>query len=890
MRIESNMTNVKNDAQPRVRFDVEGMTCAACERAVTKAVSRVEGVDDVVVSLMTNTMDVTYAPGVRAHAAVEDAVEKAGYHARRKQKNKEVTQEEESVFEKQAKEMKRRLVISVPFLIALLYVAMGPMIGLPLPSFLEGEAGSVNYALTQFLLALPIVFANRAYYVHGVKSLIHGSPNMDALIALGSGAAVVYGVFALYRIGYGMGVGDAALVMTYRHDLYFEGAGTILTLITVGKALEVRSKIRTTTSVRALMDLQPKTAQVVRNGVEETLPIGEVRLGDHIVVRPGERIPLDGRVVDGESAVDESAITGESVPVTKTYGDAVTGATVNGTGVFTFEVTALPEETTLAQIIALVQDANATKAPIQNLADRIAGVFVPVVIGIALVTFGVWLLRGEPFEFALRLAITVLVISCPCALGLATPVVVMVATGKGAEHGLLIKSAEALEILHEVDAIAFDKTKTITEGHPFVTDLVVPDGHAEAAERLLGWAASLEASSEQPLAEAIVHAAKARALPLLPVSDFEAVPGHGVKGVVTEDGQEHSIVGGNVKMMQREGVDTEAFETSVAALAREGKSPMYFACDGQLLGLIAAADVVKNTSEKALADLKARGIRPVMLTGDHEQTAKAIAQSLGMEDVVAEVLPQDKERIVRTLRGEAGTARVGMVGDGINDAPALAQADVGIAIGAGTDVAMDSADIVLVRSDLQDVVSAVDLSRLTKRKIKQNLFWALIYNCICIPVAAGVLYPTWGITLNPMIAAAAMSLSSLFVMANALTLTRFDVKHDTAYVPAETAENSVHIRPLEGEETTVREVLPIGYNKEEKKQEDRMKKTLTIEGMSCMHCQKRVSDALNALDGVNATVDLDAGKAKVELPDGMDDETLRHAVEEAGYDVTAIEG
>ncbi|MDD7592848.1 MAG: heavy metal translocating P-type ATPase [Peptoniphilaceae bacterium] len=907
------MTEQIRAERKKERFDVEGMTCAACERAVTKAVSKLEGVDEAVVSLMTNSMDVAYDDARVTPAEIEKAVSEAGYtaHLRQTQKRKSVAPEE-SVFEKAAREMRGRLLLSVPFLALLLYVAMGPMVGLPLPAFLSGMEGSSNYAFVQLLLVTPIVFANRNYFVHGMKSLVHGSPNMDALIAVGSGAAVLYGIFALFRINYGMGFGHPELVMTYRHDLYFEGAGTILTLITVGKYLEVRSKIRTTTSVRALVDLQPKTAHVLRDGREETLPIEEVRVGDHLVVRPGERVPLDGRLVEGASSIDESAITGESVPVSKGVGDRVTGATMNGTGAFVFEVTAVQEETTLSKIIALVEDANSTKAPIQALADRIAGVFVPVVMGIALLTFGFWMWRGEPFEFALRLSISVLVISCPCALGLATPVVVMVATGKGAENGLLIKSAEALELLHEVDAIAFDKTKTITEGHPFVTDVVVPRGSREEADRLIHRAALLEASSEQPLAEAIVAAAHEE--PTGQVSDFEAVPGYGVKGVV-DDGVPHVMVGGNLKMMRREGVDTTPFEGAAERLASEGKTPMYFAIDGRPAGLIAAADVVKNTSKEAIHALKERGIRPIMLTGDHDETARAIAQSLALEDYVADVLPQDKERLLREL-GQRG--RVGMVGDGVNDAPALARADVGIAIGAGTDVAIESADIVLVRSDLQDVVSAVDLSRRTKVKIKQNLFWALIYNVICIPVAAGVLYPRFGVTLNPMIAAAAMSLSSLFVMGNALTLQRFKVQHDTAYVPAKAGEHPIAVHALDGrdERDAVRKSHEMGYNNrrptarpalktdciapEGRKatsgeammtmKEGTMNKTMKIEGMSCMHCQKRVADALNAIEGVEATVNLEDSRADVTLTADVADDVLKQAVEDAGYEVTAIEG
>lgn len=877
------MDEVHSQSMKKERFDVEGMTCAACERAVTRAVEKLDGVDHAVVSLMTNSMDVQYDANALTAGEIEAAVAKSGYGAKRRlPKTESKTRKEapeESIFEKQAKNMLQRLRISVPFLFALLYVAMGPMVGLPLPGFLRGMEGSVNFAFLQFLLVLPIAIANRSYFTHGFRALWNRTPNMDSLIAMGAAAAMGYGIFAQFRMAYGLGFGHPDVVMQYMHDLYFEGAGTILTLITVGKYLEVRSKIQTTGSVRALMDLQPKTARRVVDGKMEEVPVEEIRVDDLISVRPGERIPLDGVIVEGESAVDASAITGESMPVAKRKGDKVTGATLNKTGAFLFRATAVGEETTLAKIIELVQEANATKAPIQALADRIAGVFVPVVIGIAFLTFIVWMVLGQPFEFALRLAITVLVISCPCALGLATPVVVMVATGKGAENGLLIKSAEALEILHESDAIAFDKTGTITEGHPVLTDMLV----RMEPDVLLRLAASLETASEQPLAEAIRNAAQERGLSLLPVYDFQAVPGRGVRGRVVLAEETREVIGGNRRMMEAAGIDLHEAEidSMQERLAGEGKTPMYFAVDGRFAGILAAADVVKPSSKKALADLKARGIRPIMLTGDNDLTAAAIAKALELQEYVADVLPEEKERILREKRGDG---RIGMVGDGINDAPALARADVGIAIGAGTDVAIESADIVLVRSDLQDVVSAVDLSRRTKEKIKQNLFWAFIYNVICIPVAAGVFYPAFGLTLNPMIAAAAMSLSSLFVMANALTLTRFRVDHAPAAETTGQRKVDLHIERLlrseQGDALSVEEVKP---------KEDVMKKTLVIEGMSCKHCKMHVENALNALDGVEATVDLEQGKAEVALQKDVADQTLKDAVEEAGYSVTAIE-
>ncbi|WP_276872663.1 heavy metal translocating P-type ATPase [Levyella massiliensis] len=887
------------------RYDVEGMTCAACENAVTRAVAKLDGVEEVRVSLMTNAMDVAYDRQKMSARQIEKAVQDAGYDAHLKPKKSERTagkssaQPEQSPFAKQAEDMRQRLRISVPFLLALLYVAMGPMIALPLPKALSGMEGSANFALLQFLLVLPIAFANRIYFTHGFRSLWKRQPNMDSLIAVGAAAGLIYGVFALFQISYGMGFGDAKRVMQYRHDLYFEGAGTILTLITLGKYWEVKSKLKTTGSLRALMDLQPKTARVVHNGVETIVGIEEVEKGDILSVRPGERIALDGVVVEGRSSVDESAITGESIPVEKGVGDKVTGATMNKVGAFRFRATAVGEETTLAKIIELVEEAQATKAPMQALADKIAGIFVPVVIGISILTLAVWLLVGQPFTFALRLAICVLVISCPCALGLATPVVVMVATGKAAENGLLIKSAEALEILHEAKILALDKTGTITEGHPHVTDILVAENWD--TETILQLAGSLEKDSEQPLAEAIVQAAKQKDIPLLAVEDFEAVPGRGVKGQVTKEEKTYALAVGNRRFMNEEGIAIDALQNEAESLAEQGKTPIYFAADGVVIAILAAADVIKNTSRKALHALQERGITPVMLTGDNEKTARAIANDLGIDRYVAGILPQDKERYVREWQ-EDGKVKVGMVGDGINDAPALVRANVGIAIGAGTDVAVDSADMVLVRSDLQDVVSAVDLSAKTKKKIQENLFWAFFYNVICIPLAAGVFYPAFGITLNPMIAAAAMSLSSVFVMTNALTLRRFRVIHEEKYTAAEKNQVRIAIRSLPATigynniETKLGDALKghsAGQHVEEmhneKESEESMKKVLHIEGMSCVHCQKHVSDALNALDGVQATVDLENAKADVEITGSVNDDTLKKAVTDAGYTVTSIE-
>ncbi len=891
---------MENINQTKKRFDVRGMTCSACQASVTKAVDKLEGVDHADVNLMTNTMDVTYDPEVVDPSSIEKAVFDAGYEASAqdkeegKAKSKAKTQEK-SVFEEQAESMKFRLQVSVPLLLILMYFSMGSMFGAPIPSWMEGAEGAMSFALLQFVLTIPIVFVNRVYFTRGFKALFKGAPNMDSLIAIGSAAAMVYGVFALFRIGYGLGFDNHEVVHTYMHDLYFEGAAMILTLITVGKYLEVRSKIRTTGAITALMDLQPDTATVIVDGVEKTVPIEEVSVGDVIVIRPGERIPLDGVVLSGQTSVDESALTGESLPVEKAVGDKVVGATINKTGRVTFEATHVGEDTTLSKIIDLVQDANATKAPIQNLADKISGIFVPIVIVIALATFVVWLLLGHPLEFAMRLAISVLVISCPCALGLATPVVIMVATGKGAESGVLIKSAESLEVLHEVDAIAFDKTGTITEGKPFVTDVRPIQGIE--ADDLLRYATAIEQGSEQPLASAIIEAAMKKELDIPETKDFEAVPGRGVRGQVMVDGEFQTILGGNKALMADNNIDFEFAFGDAEELAGQGKTPMYFALNNKLIGLIAAADVIKNTSESALKQLKELGIETIMITGDNQKTAQAIADELGIDEFVADVLPQQKDEIISSYH-EKGK-KIAMVGDGINDAPALARANVGIAIGAGTDVAIESADIVLIKSDLQDVATAVRLSHETIKKIKQNLFWAFIYNVIGIPIAAGLLYPFTGITLNPMFAAAAMSLSSVFVVTNALLLQGFKDDHEVHYQPKDELVSDYEVAFITGEPTgTVESNLKEGNskqiqpetNEETNKGENSMKKVMHIEGMTCNHCKANVEKALNGIDGVEAEVNLEEKIANVELEGGVTDAELVQAVTDAGYEVVSVEG
>ena len=749
------------------KFTVTGMTCSACSAAVERAVGQVQGVSSVNVNLLANSMVVEYDEGVLQPSSIIAAVSDAGYSASLAGQSPAQTQSGKvsQIIEGEIAHMKRRVVISLVFMVILMYVAMGPMLGLPVPAFLLGLENAGTMALVQLLLTLPVLYVNRQYFQMGLKTLWKRSPNMDSLIAIGSGAAVLYGVFALFRIVYGLGHGQLDLVARYSHDLYFESASMILTLITLGKFLEARSKGRTSDAIAKLMDLAPKTATVIRSGQEVEIPVAELVVGDIIVIRPGESIPVDGVIVEGSSAIDESAITGESIPVAKTVGDQVISATLNKAGSFKFEATRIGEDTTLAQIIRLVEEAGASKAPIAKLADKISAVFVPVVIAIALVSFGVWLLLGYSFEFALTTAVAVLVISCPCALGLATPVAIMVGTGQGALHGVLIKSAEALETAHSVDTVVLDKTGTITEGKPQVTD-VIPAAEVTAAE-LLRIGASLERPSEHPLAEAIVAKANQEGLELASVEEFLAVPGRGIQAKLGET----TYLAGNLAFMQEHGIALGELEAQADKLAEQGKTPMYFADAHRVLGIIAAADVVKPSSRQAIAELRELGLEVAMLTGDNRRTAEAIRRELNLGAVLAEVLPEDKEREIRRLQEEGKT--VAMVGDGINDAPALTRAHVGIAIGAGTDVALQTADIVLVKNALRVEVTAFNLSRATLRNIKQNLFWAFFYNSLGIPLAAGLFYTLLGWRLRPMYAAAAMSLSSIFVVTNALRLRRF---------------------------------------------------------------------------------------------------------------------
>ena len=830
------------------KYKVTGMTCSACSSRVEKCVEKLDGVNNVSVNLLTNSMQVDFDENKLTEEKIANSVIQAGYGMEIPTGKAEKKEGKEDAVEKNIENMKKRTIWSFIFLIPLMYVAMGHMAGLPQPSFLMGDANAVSFALTQLLLCIPVLYINRAYFERGFRSLIHGTPNMDTLISVGSGASFIYGIFAIYRMGYGLGTQNMELVHRYLHDLYFESAVMILALINIGKYLEARSKGKTSEAIQKLIDLAPKTAMVERNGQVVEIAAEDVVQGDILQVKPGSSIPADGVVVEGMTSVDEAAITGESIPVEKKKGDMVTAATLNKTGFIRMRAVKVGQDTTFSQIIRLVEEASSSKAPIARMADKIAGIFVPTVMGIALLTGIVWLLMGAEFEFALSCAIAVLVISCPCALGLATPVAIMVGTGKGAENGILIKSGEALEITHNVQSVVLDKTGTITEGKPVVTD-VISFGMSE--NEVLEIAAALEKKSEHPLAEAVLL--KAKGMELSNAENFTAIPGKGI----TAEIQGCVYYAGNQKLIKEQGISCEKALNSMEKLSQEGKTPLILADEKQVLGVIGVADVVKPTSAKAIQELKKLGIQVIMLTGDNARTAKAIQKQLDIDTVIAEVLPQDKEREISRLQEEGKT--VAMVGDGLNDAPALARADVGIAIGAGTDVAIESADIVLMKNDLQDVVTAIELSKAVIRNIKENLFWAFFYNVCGIPLAAGVLYPVFGLKLSPMFGAAAMSLSSLFVVSNALRL-RFFHSLKKGKTQPETIQ--------------------------EKKEEKNMY-TMKIEGMMCPHCQAAVTKALEALEGTKAEVNLEKKEAYVET--GLEKEVLKKAVEDAGYQVLSVE-
>ena len=836
------------------QYTVTGMSCAACSARVEKAVSAVPGVTSCSVSLLTNSMGVE---GTASAQAVVSAVQAAGYGASLKGASCAPTAaaQEDALADRETPALKRRLIASLGFLLALMYVSMGHMMwGWPLPACLADN--HVAMGLLQMLLTIAVMVINQKFFINGFRSLLHGAPNMDTLVALGAAASFGYSTYALFAMTGAQVRGDAATVMQYMHEFYFESAAMILALITVGKMLEARSKGKTTDALRSLMKLAPQTATLVRGGQEIAVPIAQVRRGDVFVVRPGESIPVDGVVLEGESAVNESALTGESIPVDKAVGDSVSAATTNQSGFLRCEATRVGEDTTLSQIIRMVSDAAATKAPIAKVADRVSGVFVPTVIALAILTTAVWLLCGQSIGFALARGISVLVISCPCALGLATPVAIMVGNGLGAKNGILFKTAVSLEETGKTEIVALDKTGTITQGEPRVTDVLPAEGMTQGA--LLSLAAALEQRSEHPLARAVMMRAEEDGLTAAPVGDFRALPGNGLTATLSGE----TLLGGSLSFVSSQVDVPRSIRQKAEALAEEGKTPLLFAQASRLAGVIAVADVIKADSPAAIAALRNMGIRVVMLTGDNEKTARAIGRLAGVDEVIAGVLPEGKESVIRRLQAQG---KVAMVGDGINDAPALTRADIGIAIGAGTDVAIDAADVVLMKSRLSDVPAAIRLSRATLRNIHENLFWAFFYNVIGIPLAAGVWIPLFGWTLNPMFGAAAMSLSSFCVVSNALRLNLFKL-HDAG------KDKKINRHSKHKEETT-------------------MVKTMKIEGMMCGHCEAAVKKALEAIDGVaSAEVSHTAGTAVVTLSKPVENAALRKAVEDKDYTVTDIEG
>lgn len=835
------------------RFDVYGMTCASCQAAVDRAVKKL-GVDDVNVNLINETMSVNYDPNKISDEDIINAVSKAGYEARVKNMKKNKAKASDNHKEIEEENTKFRLKISFFFMAVLMYVAMGPMVGLPIPMFLAGTEGAINYAFVQFLLTIPVIFVNRKFFISGFKSLINKNPNMDALVGLGSSSALIYGIFVIMRMAHAAGRGDFATIDSYRHNLYFESSAMILTLITLGKFFEARSKGETKASLKNLMSLTPDRARVIRNNKEVEISTEDTVKDDIIIIRPGERIPVDGVIIEGSSIVDESAITGESIPISKNIGDDVISATINIQGSFKFKATRVGEDTTLAQIISLVNEANETKAPIAKLADKISAIFVPAVILISIVTFIGWYSYTKNFEFALNLMISVLVISCPCALGLATPMAIMVATGKSAELGLLFKNAESLENLHKVDAILLDKTGTITEGRPVVTDLFTQMNEVSFLEI----AASLEHLSEHPLSNAINAYAEEKNISLLSVEGFESLVGRGIKGIINNT----LYYAGNLRLMEENNISINEYENINDRLAKDGKTSMYFANANEIIGLIAAKDIPKDTSKIAIDILKNENFEVTMVTGDNDLTAEAIRKSLNIDKKFAEILPQDKDKVVRTLQAE--NKKVAMVGDGINDAPALARADIGIAIGKGSDIAIDSADVVLVKNNLLDLVRSIDLSRATIKTIKENLFWAFFYNIILIPLAAGLLYPKFGLTLNPMFASVAMSFSSVFVCLNSLRLRKFE---SSANKYQNTKENI-----KENEMNEVKKMI------------------VNVDGMSCNNCAKHVKNALEEINNVNSViVNLDKKNAELTYEGNIDEKTIENAITEAGYEFKGIQ-
>ncbi len=825
------------------KFSVGGMTCSACSSYVEKGVASVCGVESVSVNLLTNSMTVEFDKEKTNTDEIISAVVSSGYTASIFKKTN--IKEEKTLKKEKMLSVKNRLIASVCFLIPLMYVSMGEMVGLWLPSFLTGHENAISFAFLQFLLCLPVLYINRNYYIVGAKRLFSKSPNMDTLIAIGSLAALIYGIYAIFMIGSAMGVGDMETVAKFHMELYFESSAMIFTLVTLGKFLEERSKGKTSEAIKKLIELAPKTAIVLRDEKETEILASDVLVGDIVIVKPGMSIPVDGVVIFGETAVDESALTGESIPVEKTVGDKVIGATINKSGYIKIKAEKVGDDTAFSEIIKLAQEASGSKAPIAKLADKVSGVFVPVVIAISILTFIIWKIAGAEFEFAFSSALAVLVISCPCALGLATPVAIMVGTGKGASNGILIKSGEALQTLCAIKAIVLDKTGTITEGKPSVTDVRAFDIDEN---KLIEIAYSLERQSEHPLSVAISEYAEMKNSKSLEVNEFEAVHGKGVRGKIDDA----IYLAGNSKLMEEESISVDDYSNIISDYSSEGKTPVLVADEERVIGIFAIADKIKTSSKKAIESLNKMHIDVMMLTGDNKQTANAVAKKIGIKKVIAEVLPEDKESKIREV--QKGNIKTAMVGDGINDAPALMRADVGIAIGAGADVAIESADIVLVRNDLEDVVLAIRLSKKVLLNIKENLFWAFIYNTIGIPVAAGVFFPIFGFKLNPMLGAAAMSLSSVCVVLNALRLRKFKPERERV--------------------------------KTNKRSEKKME--VMIDGMMCSHCSGRVEKVLNEIEGVSATVNLEEKKAYITCDDAVSKEQIKIAIENAGYTVIEI--
>lgn len=887
------------------KFNVQGMTCSACQSHVNKAVEKLDGVKSVNVNLLSNNMVVEYDENKVDNEKIINAVVDAGYGATTIFENEKKQESNRSISNEDViKSMKKRLMISIFFWIPLMFVAMHHMIfellNIQVPEFIrnifDGPENAITFAITQVLLLLPIMYVNRAYFISGFKKLFKRNPNMDSLVAIGSSAAIIYGIYAIYVIGYGLGHGDLELVHRFSMDLYFESAGTILTLITIGKYLETKSKGKTGDAISKLINLAPQTAILLKDNKEIEVNIDEILKEDIVVIKPGASIPIDGVIIEGKSSIDQSSITGESIPVEKEIGDNVVSGTINKNGYLKVRATKVGEDTTLSQIIKLVEEASNSKAPISRLADKVSGVFVPVVISIAVFATIFWLLQGQSFEFALSIGIAVLVISCPCALGLATPVAIMVGTGKGAENGILFKSAESLELLHLVDTVVLDKTGTVTEGKPKVVDIITNqqilqdskigngkikfvgniNNNIASENNLLKIAASLENNSEHPLADAIIQKAKENKIEFENIDEFLAISGRGVKGKINGI----NYYGGNLAFMKENNVNTQDYEKNVLTLSNQGKICLYFAKENNLLGVIAVSDTVKNTSKKAIENLKKNKIDVVMITGDNKLVSETIAKEVGIDKVIAEVLPQDKEKEVSKLQ-ENGK-KVAFVGDGINDSPALVKADVGLAIGSGTDIAIESADVVLMKNSLIEVDTAISLSKAVIRNIKMNLFWAFFYNIIGIPVAGGLFYLSFGLKLNPMIGAAAMSLSSVCVVTNALRLRYFKNKNISENILKDFKQEEICT-------TDKCDIKNLELDKIKKVEEEKIMKTISIEGMQCNHCKMTVEKALSSIDGVtNVEVSLENKTAVIETSKEILDNTIKNVIEDSGFTVTEI--